>query len=172
MFLKARKERKQKKGGKRSKNWIIVGEKKSNFSKKYILPCLYLCDRFLRHDIMSSIVLMIEQYNTWIKRPGEISQAKMLNPNIWKNKSNYMNFKHKSKSYIIDMIHWIPTYNKYVPLSQLGFNLFFVIWFFFLSVIHGIGVEEVEGGWGFVQYGWIYVIHTYYIQYTIQYTLH
>ena len=27
------------------------------------------------------------------KRPGEISQIKMINPNLRKNKSYYMNFK-------------------------------------------------------------------------------
>ena len=29
------------------------------------------------------------------KRPGEISQIKMFYPNLYKNKSYYMNFKHK-----------------------------------------------------------------------------
>ena len=28
----------------------------------------------------------------WLKRPGEISRFKIFNPNLWKNKSYYMNF--------------------------------------------------------------------------------
>ena len=42
------------------------------------------------------------------KRHEEISQVKMFNLNLWKNKSYYMNFIHKNMSYMYAFI----TYEK------------------------------------------------------------
>ena len=40
------------------------------------------------------------EWEDYIKRPGEISQIKLFNPNLRKNKSYYMNFKHKNMNYM------------------------------------------------------------------------
>ena len=59
----------------------------------------------LRSRYFGQHILIFENYCfdiylIFCKRHEEISQVKMFNLNLWKNKSYYMNFIHKNMSYM------------------------------------------------------------------------